>query len=65
MEDIIILAAVIAIQLAIALICGHLAHSRGHSFWLWTAISAVIVPSLFAIPIVLVYCHRDNNDIVP
>ncbi len=65
MEDIIILAAVIAVQLAIALICGHLAHSRGHSFWLWTAISAVIVSSFFAIPIVLIYCRRDNTDRIP
>lgn len=65
MEDWIILAAVVAVQLAIALICGHIAHSRGHSFWMWTAISAVIVPSLLALPIVLVYCRKDNNDLVP
>ena len=65
MEDIIILAAAIAVHLAIAFICGHIAHSRGHSFWLWTAISVVIVPSLLAIPIVLVYCRRDNTDRIP
>ena len=65
MEDLIIIFAIIAVQIAVAFICGHIAHSRGHSFWLWTAISAVIVPSLLAIPIVLIYCRRDNTDRIP
>jgi hypothetical protein len=65
MEDVIILVAVVVVQLAVALICGHIAHSRGHSFWIWTAISAIIVPSILSLPIVLVYCRRDNIDRIP
>lgn len=65
MEDWIIIFAIIAVQIAVAFICGHIANGRGHSFWMWTAISAVIVPSFFAIPIVLIYCRRDNTDRIP
>ena len=65
MSEVLIFILIIAQQVIIAFIAAFVAYKRGHSFWIWTAISTCIVPSLLALPLVLIYCHRDNTDRVP
>ncbi len=56
---------VVVAKMAVALFNGWLARRRCHSMVVWTVASFLIVPSLLAVPLVLIYCRNDNVGRVP